>query len=387
MSRRLRPVFALALPLALGCHRPTPPPADDGPLTVTAAKPLVKNMALFSDFTGQIQAPQSVTIRARVSGYISKIDFKDGDEVKKDDVLIEIDPVIYEAQLKQAQGEVKDYEAQLRLYTAELGRTEELVKKGAVSQNEYDQAVAKKDVAAAKIFTSKAQVAQAQQNLDWTKVTSPITGRIDRIFLTPGNVATGGATEGTALTTLVSVDPMYAYFNVDEQSVLYYQKLVRQGKATDAHGGQGIPIKIKLMDESQYTHDATLDFVANQLDPSTGALQVRATVPNPKIDGVRTFYPGLFIRGRFPLGQPVDTILIPDEAVVADQGNKIVYVVGADNRVAAKPVKLGPLVEGLRVVSEGVGPDDRVVIRGVIRMQPGIPVDPQPGEVKPIPGR
>ena len=390
MPRRLRlmaasaPLFAA---LAFGCHRPTPPPDDDGPPAVTVAKPLVKKMSQFADFTGQIKAPETVQVRPRVSGYISKIDFKDGQEVKAGDTLVEIDPVIYSAQLKQAEGEVKDYQAELRLHIAELAMYSELLKKGSTSQNEYDQAVAKRDVSDAKLFTSKAQVDQAKQNLDWTKVTAPISGRVDRIFLTPGNVAVGGQSEGSVLTTLVSVDPMYAYLDVDEQSVLFYQKLIREKRAAHAAAGAGIPIKLQLMTEKDFPHDASLDFVSNQINPSTGSLQIRATVPNPMADGVRVFSPGFFVRARLPLGGPVDTILVPPEAVVTDQGNKVVYVVGPDDKAKAVKVKLGPMVDGLQRIDAGVGPDDRVVIRGMIRVQDGVAVSPEPGEVKERPGR
>jgi RND family efflux transporter MFP subunit len=388
MPRRLRLLVASApLFAVLACHRPTPPPDDGGPPAVTIAKPLVKKMSPFADFTGQVKAPETVNVRPRVSGYISKIDFKDGQEVKAGDTLVEIDPVIYAAQLKQAEGEVKDYQAELKLHMAELAMYTDLIKKGSISQNEYDQSVAKRDVSEAKLFTSKAQVEQAKQNLDWTKVTAPIGGKVDRIFLTPGNVAVGGQSEGSVLTTLVSVDPMYAYLDIDEQSVLAYQKLMRENKAAGAAHGAGIPIKLKLMTEPDFTHPASLDFVSNQINPSTGSLQVRATVPNPAVGGVRTFQPGFFVRARLPLGGPVDTVLVPPQAVVTDQGNKVVYVVGADNKAKAVRVKLGPMIDGLQRIDAGVGPDDRVVIRGMIRVQDGVAVAPETDEVKERPGR
>lgn len=390
MSRRLRllvasaPLFAaLAGP---GCHRPTPPPPDTGPPEVVVSRPLYKKVTRYTEFTGQVQAPQTVQLRARVSGYIGKVDFRDGQEVKAGDVLFEIDPVIYAAQLKQAEGDVRDYTAQLKLYKADLARMTDLIQKGAASQTEYDQAVAKKDAAEAKQFTAGGQVEQAKQNLDWTKVTAPIAGRVDRAFLTPGNVATGGTTEGTVLTTIVSVDPMWAYFNVDEATVLYFQGMVRGGKIKETPQGKGLPIEVQLDGEKGYPHKGVLDFLSNQLDPKTGSLQIRATLPNP--GPVRFFVPGLYVKGRVPVGEAAETPLIPDEAVVYDQGTPTVYTVGPGNRIAAKKITLGPPSDGLRVVADGLTPDDTVVIRGMIRVQPDAVVTPVPGEIKPAqPGK
>ena len=386
MSRRLRLMAASAplfTALAFGCHRPTPPPPNTSPPEVTFAKPLAKKVTQYTDFTGQIQAPETVQLRARVSGYISKVNFTDGDEVKANTVLFEIDPVIYKAQLKQAQGDVENYEAQLKLAEADLKRETDLVRKGSASQLEYDQALAKRDGARGKLLTGQAQLEQAQQNLDWTKVTAPIAGKMDRTYLTAGNVAVGGTTQGTVLTTIVSVDPMYAYFHADEQTVLYFLQLMREGRIAEAADGKGLPIEVRLQNETEFKHKGVLDFVSNKLDPNTGALQIRATLPNPGPN--RYLIPGLFVRGRLPAGDPVESILIPDEAVLTDQGNKVVYVVGEGNRVVAKPVTLGPPAEGLRVVARGLSKDDRVIVRGMMRVQPDAVVTPQPGEINPIP--
>ncbi|MGL6096715.1 MAG: efflux RND transporter periplasmic adaptor subunit, partial [Fimbriiglobus sp.] len=244
----------------------------------------------------------------------------------------------------------------------------------AVSATELDVAVAKRGVNEAQLLGAKAAVVKAQQNLDWTKVTAPISGRVDRTYLTRGNVATGGATQGTVLTTIVRVDPVYAYLDADEQSVLSYERLVAEKKAKSVANGAELPLEIQLAGEPGYPHKGVLDFVSNQLVAGTGALQLRGTVPNPTGD----LLPGMYCKGKVPVGEPAEGILIPDAAVQTDQGSKMVFVVGPDNKVVAKPVVLGQLSDGLRVVESGLGKDDKVIVRGMQRVQAGVTVDPQP---------
>ena len=377
--------LALCVILSFGCDRPTPPPLDQGPLRVTVSKPVLKKITAFTDLTGNLAAVGSVDVRPRVSGYILKVNFKDGSDVKKDQVLVEIDPSTYQADLQRAQGELMNWQAQLKLANADFDRFSKLRKTGAITQEELDKSAAQVDVAKAKIFSSEGDVKVAELNLGWTKVTAPIDGKVDRIYLTEGNVATGGLSQGTVLTTIVTQDPIYAYLNIDEQRVLEY--LRNKAKKAKAKPGEDIPdtaqVEIQLKGESGYPHRGTIDFASNQLDPATGTLQLRAVLPNP--GPVRTMVPGMFVRARIPTDLPTESLLIPDAAVVADQAGKTVYVVNAENRVESRKVLLGPMADGLRVVLEGLKPDDRVVIRGMQRITDGMTVEAETGNITPSP--
>ncbi|HKB02506.1 MAG TPA: efflux RND transporter periplasmic adaptor subunit, partial [Gemmataceae bacterium] len=251
----------------------------------------------------------------------------------------------------------------------------------AATEEEYEQARAQHLVARANVQGAQAALEQAQLNLQYTKVKSPFAGRIDRIFVNEGNVVTGGTASGTVLPRVVTVDPIYAYFTVDEQSVLTYMRLmIREGRMSSPKGS-GVPVEIRLRDETGYPHHGTIDFASSELNPATGSLQIRGTFPNP--GPPRLLRPGLFVRGRVPAATAINATLVPDEAVISDQAQRVVYVVGPDNRIAARPVTLGPRWRGLRVV-EGLSPDERVLIRGLARIQPDMVVDPVPGEIRPV---
>jgi RND family efflux transporter MFP subunit len=391
----LAAAFALAAGLitAAGCHRTAASKGGDtGPLVVTVATPLVDTITLFTDLTGTLDAKETVEVRPRVSGYLLEVKFKEGDEVAKDAPLFVIDPTIYKAQVKQEEGQVKNYDAQLKKAEADLTRAKEGFEKGVVAKSELDVAVAGKGVAAAQLFTAKANLEQAQQNLAWTTVTAPIAGRVDRAYQTPGNLVVGTTTAtggtGTVLTTIVSVDPMYAYFDVNEQTVLYYRRAIREGRLRSVQQGAMVDAAIQLLGETGYPHKGYIDFVSNRLNPATGSLTIRGTFPNPD----RFLMPGLFCRAQIPATQPFEALLIPPEAVVSDQGQRAVYVVGSNDRVESRPVDLGPLHRGLQVVEEGLTKDpngrtrgltrtDRVVIRGMQRVEAGMEVEPQQGTI------
>lgn len=386
-------VGVVALAAAAGCRKPPAPAADTGPVLVTVAHPLVDTITLFTDLTGTIEAKESVEVRPRVSGYITEVKFKEGEEVKKDQPLFVIDPTIYKAQVKQAEGQVKNYQAQLDKAKADVARAKEAFEKAAGSKSELDVAVASQGVAAAQLFTAKANVEQAEQNLAWTTVTAPIAGRVDRAYQTPGNLVTGttvsGGGTGTVLTTIVSVDPMYAYFDVDEQTVLYYRRMIREGKLKSVQAGAMVDARLRLLGETGYPHQGTLDFISNRLNPATGSLTIRGTFPNPD----RFLIPGLYAEAQIPASKPFEAILIPQEAVNYELTERVVYVVGPGDRIEARAVRLGPTHRGLQVVEEGLGKDaagrttgltrtDRVVIRGGQRVEAGMHVEPQPGEIK-----
>lgn len=366
--------FLLATLTVAGCRKPTPPPPDLGPPVVTVAHPILDKVTIFTDLTGTVDAKDIVDVRPRVTGYIKEVKFEEGKEVKKDQVLFVIDPVIYKALLGQSEGQVKNYEAQLAKANADLARTKETYERGATSKTELDQMVAAKDVAAAQLYTATKSVDQARQNLEWTEVRAPIAGRISRALLTAGNLATQ---DQSLLTTIVSVDPMYAYFDADEATVRMYQNLIAQGKIKSVVEGAKVPVEIRLIGETGYPHKGFLEFVDNRINPSTGSLTIRGEFPNPVINGtLRALSAGNYCRGRMPVGKPFEGILIPAEAVSSDQGQKIVYVLGPGNRVETRQVQLGPLTQGLQLVTKGLSTSDTIVIRGLSRIQPGIVVDP-----------
>jgi RND family efflux transporter MFP subunit len=372
-------LFLAGAAAAVGCtNRRAAPPPEPAPPAVTVAKPVVKTVDQFTDLTGTLAAVQAVDLRPRVSGYIQKVLFKDGDLVTAGDKLVQIDPEPFRVVLEKAQADLKTAEAQLRLANANAARMERA--KGSVSAEELQTVVAQKEVAEATRLAAVAAVARAQLDLDYTRVEAPITGQVDRIYVTEGNLVTGGTSQGTVLTTIVSMDPIHAYFDVDEETVLFYRRLIKDKKFKSAREG-GIPAEIQLHGEEGYPHKGTLDFISNRLNPGTGSLQVRGTFANPGPPWLMA--PGMFVRGRIPLATRLDAILIPDEAVTTDQARKVVYVVGPDNRVTVRPVELGPLSEGMRVVDRGLSADDRIVTRGLLRVQPGTVVDPQPGSIGP----
>lgn len=380
---------AAVIVITLGCHRPTPPPPDSGPVAVTVATPVQKLVTMYTDLTGNLAAVESVDVRPRVSGYILKVYFEDGTDVKEGQLLVKIDPSSYIADQKRAEGDLMNWKAQRKLADADYARFDKLRKTGAISQEEFDKSAAQVDVANAKIFSSEADLERAKLDVSWTDVTAPISGRVDRIYLTAGNVATGGLSQGTILTTIVSEDPIYAYLTVDEQQVLAY--LNRQSDKWNPAAAVGclpvvameflkpLDVEIGLVSEEGFPHHGTFDFASNRIDPTTGTLQLRAVLDNP--GPVRKLVPGMYVKARIPVEKPTTALLIPDDAVVSDQADKTVYVVNAENRVEVRKVALGFMSEGLRVVEDGLKPDDRIIIRGLQRVMPGQPVDPQPGTI------
>lgn len=381
--RRCLPAFLRSgcfLLILASCTKPAPPPVEQQALEVTVAKPAYLPVTEYSDMTGVLDSPNTVELRPRVSGYIQDVQFKDGQQVKEGDVLFQIDPTTYQADVRAAEAEIASRNAKVQLAVANEARFREALKSKAVSQMEYDVTAAEKAVAEADLLKAKAQLNIAQQNLEWTKVTAPIAGIVDRAYLTKGNVASGGMTQGTVLTTIVSVDPMYGYIDLDDQTVLYFQRLYAQnrqnGKTVDQ---EPITAELQLQGEEGYPHKGVMDFVSNRINPSTGSLQIRGTFPNPD----RLLLAGRFIRVRIPLGAPSDSILVPDAAILTEQSQKLVYIVTAENKVEARPVELGPRARGLRVIASGLKPDDRVIIRGLQRVRPGVTVTPLDGAITP----
>lgn len=382
MHRLLPALLFLAGAVAVGCHRPTPPPDDGGPPDVTVALPVVKTITQFTEMTGTLQNVLTADIRPQVSGPIVKVDFVDGSMVKKGQRLVQIDPRPFAADLQKAKGQQLEAEAKLKLDTANEARLKKLIGTGAITQEEYDQAVAQKDVSAASVVVAKAQVEIAALNLSYTDVCAPFDGRVDRIFVNLGNVVTGGTGQGTVLTTLISPDPIYAYFDVDEQTVLYYIQMIKEHKFKTVSESK-IQMLVHLKGQTGWPFEGYLDFVGNKLNSSTGSLQIRGILPNP--GPPFSLSAGMYVDGRIPLDTAVDAILIPDAAVVFDQDERVVYTVGPDNKVISKKVTLGAQAEGLRVVASGLLPTDRIIIRGAQRVLPGQPVTPNEGKITATP--
>jgi multidrug efflux system membrane fusion protein len=332
----------------------------------------------YADFTGRTNAVESVDIRARVSGYLVKMPFKEGAEVKKGALLFEVDPRPYQAQLDQAQGQVNLYKAQLALAKANYARDLEVAKTpGAVSGQQLDQDKAAIDEADAAVKAFQASMEVFNLNLGFTKVTSPIDGQVSRYFLTLGNLV---VQDQTLLTTVVSLDPMYVYFDMDEGTLLRVRRAVNEGKIQRYEEGK-IPVYMGLQGEADFPHrDGRVNFVNNQVNPNTGSISVRGEYPNPKpANGIRVLSPGMFVRVRLPIGQPHPAMLVIDRAIGSDQGLKYVYVVDAQNKVQQRFVSTGALQDdGLRVVSEGLKPEDRVVVGALQQVRPRMEVKTQP---------
>jgi RND family efflux transporter MFP subunit len=366
--------FCLAL---AGCARgPSEPPAT-GPIPTTVSYPVERNVTDYADFTGRIAAVDSVEVRAHVWGYLERVNFKEGALVKKGDALFELDPRPYEALLNQAKAKVAQDEAQLKFDEAEYQRFRKLISDGAVSRSDMDKIAAARNVDLANIAADKSFVAARQLDLDYTKVLAPVSGRVSRYAVTVGNlIQSGDQSGGTLLTTIVSVDPMYVYFDMDERTVqrigeLVRERFVREGNVWSADQ-TAWPVSLGLATEEGFPHKGTINFVDNQVNPKTGTLRVRGVFPNK--EGALTT--GFFARVRVPTGLPHHALLVTDRALDNDQGQKVLYVVDKDNKVVSRPVRLKALHDGLREITDGVKPKERVIVRGLQQVRPGMTVAP-----------
>jgi RND family efflux transporter MFP subunit len=365
----------LALVAVFGCTQQEQGAAKIPPTEVTVAKPLQRDVAEYEEFTGRTEAVESVEIRVRVTGYLEKIYFQEGGDVKADDPLFEIDARPYQAQYDMAAARVKLSEAQVELQKAELARNEPLAKKGAISQADFDKIVASAKEAAASVESAKANLESADLNLKFTKLSSPIAGRVSRTLMTKGNLVTA---DTTALTNIVSQDPMYTYFDVDERTVLRLMQMVKEGKLPARHDASESPLAMALANDVGFPHQGVIDFVDNQVDSSTGTVKVRAKFPNPaEKTGTHPLAPGFFVRVRIPIGQPHPALLVAERAIGTDQGQKYLLVVNAKNEVEYRPVKLGKLENGLRVIEEGLQGGEQVIVIGLQRARPGKTVEPK----------
>ncbi|ELE9013526.1 efflux RND transporter periplasmic adaptor subunit [Enterobacter cloacae] len=356
--------------LLVGCDEGVAQNAAPQAPTVSAADVVVKSISQWDSFNGRIEAVESVQLRPRVSGYIDKVNYTDGQEVKKGQVLFTIDDRTYRATLEQAQAALARAKTQASLAQSEANRTDKLVNTHLVSREEWEQRRAAAVQAQADIRAAQAAVDAAQLNLDFTKVTAPIDGRASRALITSGNLVTAGDS-ASVLTTLVSQKTVYVYFDVDESTYLHYQKLALSGQGA-ASDHLALPVEIGLVGEDGYPHQGKVDFLDNQLTPSTGTIRMRALLDNSQ----RQFTPGLFARVRLPGSAEFQATLIDDKAVLTDQDRKYVYVVDKESKAQRRDITPGRLADGLRIVQQGLKPGDKVIVDGLQKVfMPGMPVN------------
>jgi len=368
------PAAALCLAAELMCigsgiaraqGQPPAPPVD-------VARPLSREIVDFDVYTGRFEAVNRVEIRSRVSGYLDTVGFADGEIVPEGALLFVIDPRTFLAEIARAEANVAAAESQRALAKLELDRAVTLAERNVGTTQEVDRANAALAGAAAQVAVAEAELRQARLNLEFTEIRAPITGQMSNRKVDPGNLVVGGTNNATLLSTIVSIDPIHFVFTASEADFLRYSRLAGTG---DRLAGLSSPyqVDVRLMDEESFDHRGTLNFVDNQIDPNSGTITARAVLPNAD----RFLLPGTFGRIRLAGSGAFTAMLIPDEAIIADQARKIVYLVDAEGTVSPRPVKAGVLYKGLRVIKEGLGPDDVVIVNGIQRARPGAKVAPQ----------
>lgn len=360
--------------IACGKSESQAPGGAPPPPQVSVAAVIEKDVTEWDEFTGRLEAVERVEIRPRISGYVQSVNFQQGSEVKQGDLLFEIDPRPLEAELARAEAELASANTQLNLAGSELTRAQKLLKSKYISQQDYDKLISSRQGADSAVKAAQAAVVTAKLNLDYTKIRTPIAGRTGRAEITVGNLVTGdgAGAASTLLTTVVSLDPIYAYFEGDEQVYLKYSELSRRGERPSSRDTRN-PIYLGLSNEKGFPHQGYVDFVDNELNPQTGTIRARAVFDNKE----RLFTPGLFARLKLVGSGTYHASLINDKAVGTDQSKKFVLVVGSDNKAMYREVTLGPLIDGLRVVKQGLKGGELIVVNGLQRAKPGDAVTPQ----------
>ena len=379
-SRLLR---SLTVPAALlllmaglaGCDvgQPSAKGAPPPPPQVTVAKPAKRLVSDRDEYVGRFVAVDAIEVRARVSGYLDAIHFRDGQLVRKGDLLFTVDRRPFEATLAQTQATLAQARANLAYAEADLERGQGLVRGSTITQQTFDQRTQAKRVAEASVAAQEAAVRQVTLDLEFTELRAPISGRIGDRRVSPGNLVTGGTTGTTTLlASITSIDPIRFEFTMDETSYLRNMRLAGD-TAIAADRGINVPVRLKLIDELKFSHQGKTDFIDNAIDRATGTIRGRAEFANPN----GTFTPGMFGRVQVAVAAPEEALLVPDVAIGTEQVRKFVLVVDGENVARPKYVTLGPVVEGLRVVTAGLGADDRVIVNGLMRARPGVKVNPQ----------
>jgi len=339
---------------------------------VSVASALERDVTEWDEFTGRLEAVESVEVRPRVTGYIESVNFTEGSTVKKGDLLFVIDPRPYQAELSKAEAELARAFARAELAVADEGRSTKLLDIKAVSREEYDSRINASREAKADVAAARAAVDSAKLNLEFTRITAPISGRVSKAAVTAGNLVTGGSNTAALLTTVVSLDPMYVTFEGDEQIYLKYNELSRRGERSSSRDAAN-PVLMGLANENGYPHHGAMVFVDNQVDTRTGTIRARASFENK--DGYLT--PGLFARVKLLGHNSYRAVLVDDRAIGTDQSQKFVYVIDAENKVTYRPVTVGRLDDGLRIVQKGLQPGETVVVNGLQRVRPGVVVAPE----------
>jgi multidrug efflux system membrane fusion protein len=372
MTHRRYAVLGLLFVSVLGAGCGTEPPPPSPAPAVTVADVTGRDITEWDEFTGRFEAVDAVEIRPRVSGYLRRVLFAEGKEVRKGEVLFEIDPRPYEADLAGAEAELERARSGAALAAREVERAQRLVTVQAISREEYDARVSAAAQGGSSVRAAEAAVAMARLNLEWTRVRAPISGRVSNAMVTEGNLVQAGPPGATLLTTVVSLDPIYVYFDSDEQTFLKYGALARAGLRQSSHVAQ-TPVHLGLANENGgFPHRGYVDFLDNQLDSRSGTIRTRAVFSNRD----RLFTPGLFARLKLVGSGRYRATLILDRAIGTDQDKKFVLIVKPDSTVDYRPIQIGRLVDGLRIVTGGLVPGDRIVINGLQRVRPGMKVTP-----------
>jgi multidrug efflux system membrane fusion protein len=369
-------VVPVIVVVAAGCARTAAQPAPQGPPQVSVARVIDREITEWDEFTGRLEPVESVDVRPRVSGYISAVRFKEGAVVRKGDPLFQIDDRPFLAEVDRLRAELMRSRATVQRAASELQRAERLRAENAMSLEEHDRRSAFAQEATAQVAAVEAALRSVELNLEFTRVVSPITGRVSRAYVTEGNLVSSGPGEATLMTTVVSLDPIHAHFDADERIFLRYNALARNAGKVDA-ATASLPIRMALADEEGFPRQGRLDFLDNRLDPASGTIRGRASFPNR--DGALT--PGLFVRLRVAGNGTNRALLVQDRAVGTDLDKKFVLVVDDSNTVGYRAVTLGPLVDGLRVVRTGLAAGDQVVVNGLQRVRPGVKVEAVPVEM------
>ena len=380
LRRGIAPVvLALAVAGIAGCRsEAADAPAAPPPPQVSAAEVLVREVIQWDDFNGRIEAVDSVALRPRVSGYIEKVNYREGLNVKQGDVLFEIDARSYRAALARAEADLARARTQAALARSESARAKKLASLQAVSVEEFEQRRAAADQAQANVQFAQAAVDSAKLDLEFTRVRAPISGRASRALVTVGNLVSADG-QASVLTTLVSQDPVHVHFDSDERTYLRYAGMARRGERPDERNG-GVPVQVALVGEDGFPHQGKVDFVDNRVDPATGTIRARATLSNA--DGLLT--PGLYARVRLQGSGKFTAMLIDDKAVMTDQSRKYVYVVDEKGTAQRRDVSLGRKADGLRIVEAGLVKGDRVIVNGIQKVfMPGMPVQAQVVQMAP----
>jgi multidrug efflux system membrane fusion protein len=359
-----------------GCGNADVPVAETPPPPVSVSQPLVRDVIDQDDYEGYIAAIPMVEVRARVRGHLIKVNFEDGQMVKKGDLLYEIDPRPYESDLKSAESQKAAADASYNLARATANRDRRLNATGAVSAQELDVSIGKEGVSKAEVAKAQAAIARVKLDLEYTKITAPITGKMSRTLVDVGNLVNAGGGE-TLLTTITSVDPIYVYFDVDERALMRYRQHFRkgltEGGAEPSVKDLKIPVMVGLEGEKGFPHTGVIDFADNKVNRSTGTIQARGELRNQK----RILDAGMRARVRIPVSDPHKSLLITERAVGTDQGRKFVYVVADQNVAERRDVQLGRLSDGLQVIQEGLKPEDWIIVNGIQRVRDQAKVDPK----------